>query len=37
MYMKENGKIISVMEEEFNNGKMALFMKDIGKIMLLMD
>jgi hypothetical protein len=25
------------MEGEFNNGKMALFMKDIGKIMLLMD
>ncbi len=36
MYMKENGKIINVMEEVFSSGKMALFMRVIGKIMWLM-
>ncbi len=34
--MKENGKTINAMEEVFSNGKMGLFMKDIGKIMWLM-
>jgi hypothetical protein len=34
--MMENGRIINVMEEVFSNGKMDLFMKDIGKIMWLM-
>ena len=36
MYMKENGKIINVMGEVFSSGKMALFMRVIGKIMWLM-
>jgi hypothetical protein len=32
--MKDNGKITKDMVEEFSNGRMALFMKDTGKIML---
>ena len=37
MCMKDNGKITKDMVEEFSNGRMALFMKDTGKIMLLTD
>lgn len=32
MFMKDNGKIIKETEEENNNGKMVLYMKDIGRI-----
>ncbi len=32
MFMKVNGKKIKEMEEVNNNGKMVLFIKDIGKI-----
>jgi hypothetical protein len=30
--MKDNGKIIKETEEENNNGKMVLYMKDSGRI-----
>lgn len=36
MFMKDNGKITKEMAEVNNNGKMDQFMKDIGKIILLM-
>jgi len=33
MYMKDNGKEMKEMEEEFSNGWMVLFTRVIGKIM----
>ena len=37
MYMKDNGKINKEMEKGNNYGKMALYMKDIGRIILQVD
>ena len=37
MFMRDNGKIMKEMEEEFSSGKMVQSIKVIGKIMLLLN